>query len=246
MRNLAGAYILLGAYGTLPQEAVTQALPGDAVPVFYETDYLLQANAADYWTLSEHYYPQATNCGCSTASVTMAVNALRSRVAPQSPALSEAAVVAGVDNAVWAARTAENGGGVTLADLELVLHSSLARFDLGGSVETIAASSSEPLTIEELRDALARNESTPNSVMLAYYNQATVTGDPTGGLHVSPIGAYNAEEDRVLLMDVDRECWVPYWTSTETLWSALATSDPREAGPLANATGGCLIVSAAA
>ena len=64
--------------------------------------------------------------------------------------------------------------------------------------------------------------------MLAYYNQAVVTGDPDGGLHVSPIGAFNAEEDRVLLMDVDQECWLPYWTSTET--SLRRAGDARPEG----------------
>jgi hypothetical protein len=245
MRNLAGAYILLGACGTLPSGGFAAALPGDAVPVFHENDYLLQAHEADYWTLSEHYFPQATNCGCSAASVTMAVNALRSRIDPEAPVLSNEAVVA--DDPAWAAQTAEDGGGVTLADLEQILRASLARFDLDGRVETVAADAFKaPATIEELRTALARNEASPESVMLAYYNQAVVTGDPDGGLHVSPIGAFNAEEDSVLLMDVDRECWLPYWTSTETLLTALATPDPKEAGALANETGGCLLISAAA
>jgi Phytochelatin synthase len=234
MRNFAGAYILLGVSGTVAHGMEFPEFPQDTVAIFHENDYLLRENRADYWHLSEFYLPQSTNCGCSAASAAMALNALRSRIAPDEDPLSPDDLVAAVNDPAWAAQTAEDGGGVTMADLAQVLRMSLDRLDL-----------EDPATIDDLREALIRNEASPDSVMLAYYNQAVVTGDPDGGLHVSPIGAFNAEEDRVLLMDVDQECWFPYWTSTETLFDALVTPDPKEDGALANATGGCLLISAA-
>ncbi len=246
MRNFAGAYILLGISGTAAQAAIGPVLPEDTVPAFHENDYLLQKTDADYWTLSEFYSPQSTNCGCSAASAAMALNALRSRVAPHEEPLTPDDLVAAVNDPVWAAQTAEDGGGVTMADLADVLRMSLDRLDLDGAVSALAPDPDDPQTINSLREALARNEASPDSVMLAYYNQAVVTGDPDGGLHVSPIGAYNAEDDRVLLMDVDQEFWLPYWTSTETLFEALVTPDPKEEGTaLADETGGCLLISAA-
>jgi Phytochelatin synthase len=244
MRNFPGAYILLGVSGTVTPAAAIQSFPEDTVPAFHETEYLLQASEADYWTLSEYYFPQSTNCGCSATSAAMALNALRSRVAPDAPSLSEEDLVAA--DPEWAAQTAEDGGGVTMADLEQVLRAGLDRLDLGGAVEAIALSPDDPTTLDALREALIRNETSSESIMLAYYNQSVVTGDPDGGLHVSPIGAYNAEDDRVLLMDVDQEFWLPYWTSIETLYEALVTPDPKEEGALANETGGCLLISAAA
>jgi Phytochelatin synthase len=246
MRNFAGAYILLGISGTSAQAAVVPEFPEDTVPAFHETDYLLQKKNADYWTLSEFYSPQSTNCGCSAASAAMAFNALLNRVAPEAEPLSDSDLLAAVDDPEWTARTAEDGGGVTMADLERVLRLGLDRLDLDGAVSALAPDADDPQTIDSLREALARNEASPDSVMLAYYNQAVVTGDPEGGLHVSPIGAYNAEDDRVLLMDVDQEFWLPYWTSIETLFEALVTPDPREEGDLADETGGWLLISAAA
>ncbi len=246
MRNFAGAYILLGTAATAAQAAPLPEFPEDTVPVYYENDYLLRSLDADYWRLSEYYYPQSTNCGCSAASVAMAVNALRRRVAPQEPILSDGELVAAVNDPLWASWTAEDGGGVTMASLERIVGISLDRLGLEGTVETLAPDPADERGVDSLRDALSRNEASPDSIVLAYYNQAIVTGDPEGGLHVSPVGAYNAEEDRVLLMDVDQECWVPYWTSTETLFSACVTPDPRERGALARMTGGCLIISAAA
>ena len=246
MRNFAGAYILLGVYGTATQAATLPELPQDTVPIVYENDYLLKTKEADYWTLAEFYSPQATNCGCSATSAAMALNALRNRVDPEAPPMSERELLATVNDPAWVARTAEDGGGVTLADLEEVLRIGLDRLDIGGAVRGLAPDPDDPATIEELREALIRNETSADSVMLAYYNQAVVTGDPEGGLHVSPIGAFNAEEDRVLLMDVDQEFWLPYWTSTETLFEALVTPDPKEGGALADETGGCLLITAAA
>jgi len=244
MRQAAGAYILLGVSGTVGSAVALPEFPEDTVPAFHENDYLLRAIDADYWSLSEFYFPQSTNCACSAASAAMALNTLRSRVAPDEAPMSESEIVAAVADPNWTAQTAEDGGGVTLADLENVLRLGLDRLDLGGAVEALAPDSDNPATIEELRAALLRNEASPESIMLAYYNQAVVTGDPDGCMHVSPIGAYNAEEDRVLLMDVDQECWLPYWTSTETLFDALVTPDPKEDGALANATGGCILISA--
>ncbi len=246
MRNLAGTHILF----ELPEAAVSPAdlscFPEDTIPVFYENDYLLREPNADYWRLSEYYLPQSTNCGCSAASAAMALNALRSRLAPDDPILTDRHVVASIGDPTWAARTDHDGGGVALFDLEQSLLESLERFNLDGSVRAFAPDAGELGALDALRNTLIHNESSPDSIMLAYFNQAVVTGDPEGGLHVSPIGAYNAEADRVLVMDVDHECCLPYWTSTETLLAALMTPDPKETGHLAEETGGCLLISAAA
>jgi hypothetical protein len=173
----------------------------------------------------------------------MALNAIRHRLASDEPALDDRSLLAAVSDPVWMERTAEDGGGVTLTDLEESIRTALECLGVPGSVEALSCNVDD-VSLEALRDALIRNETSPDSIMLAYYNQSVVTGDPEGGLHVSPIGAFNAEADRVLLMDVDHECCLPYWTSTETLLAALTTPDPREDGLLANHAGGCLLIFA--
>ena len=77
--------------------------------------------------------------------------------------------------------------------------------------------------------------------MLVYFNQGVITGD-WDGPHISAIGAYDAANDRVLIMDVDRNWYVPYWTSTETLLAGAGEADRREHGVLAGGTGGYLCV----
>uniref|UniRef100_A0A7S0T5R7 glutathione gamma-glutamylcysteinyltransferase n=1 Tax=Mantoniella antarctica TaxID=81844 RepID=A0A7S0T5R7_9CHLO len=46
-----------------------------------------------------------------------------------------------------------------------------------------------------------------------------------GGGHMSPIGAYDAATDRVLVMDVSRYKYPPVWTKLEAVYRAMNTTD---------------------
>lgn len=46
-----------------------------------------------------------------------------------------------------------------------------------------------------------------------------------GGGHWSPLGAYNQEEDRFLLLDVSKYKYPPVWASTDDIFSAMDTID---------------------
>jgi hypothetical protein len=87
-----------------------------------------------------------------------------------------------------------------------------------------------------------KNEASAGNVMLIYFNQGVVTGD-WDGPHVSAIGAYDAESDRALIMDVDRSWYVPYWTSSETLLAALVKPVSEEHGVLAGGQGGYVLAA---
>jgi len=53
----------------------------------------------------------------------------------------------------------------------------------------------------------------------------------TGSGHYSPIGAYHEESDSVLIMDVARFKYPPYWVPLERLWSAMEEADPMTSAP---------------
>ena len=74
-------------------------------------------------------------------------------------------------------------------------------------------------------------------VVLAYFNQGVLTGD-WDGPHISPIAAYDQEARQVLIMDVDRDWYVPYWTSDTKLLEAMLRRAPAGHGRLAGETGG--------
>ena len=51
----------------------------------------------------------------------------------------------------------------------------------------------------------------------------------TGSGHFSPIGGYHKKKDLVLIMDVARFKYPPWWVSVERLWEAMSISDEEAA-----------------
>ncbi len=49
-------------------------------------------------------------------------------------------------------------------------------------------------------------------------------GQERGG-HISPLAAYNADTDQVLILDVSRYKYPPVWVEVEDLWNAVNTVD---------------------
>merc|ERR1712224_830531 len=53
----------------------------------------------------------------------------------------------------------------------------------------------------------------------------------TGAGHFSPVGAYHAEKDMVLVMDVARFKYHPFWVSVPLLWEATQAIDSATGRP---------------
>src|SRR3712207_5833198 len=82
----------------------------------------------------------------------------------------------------------------------------------------------------------------PRSTLFPYTTLFRSTGD-WDGPHISPIGAYDAQRHQVLILDVDRQWYVPYWSGDEQLLVALLRPAPAEHGVLAGQTGSLVRVS---
>jgi hypothetical protein len=61
--------------------------------------------------------------------------------------------------------------------------------------------------------------------LLVNFSRATLSDDDTGGGHFSPLAAYDGRADDLLLMDVARYKYPPFWVDTDLLWQAMATTD---------------------
>ncbi len=244
MKRILGVVFVLAASMAQAEEAAQPKFGPEAVPILNDTAYLRQSPAPDYWTLSAFYVPQHTTSDCSAAAVTMAVNALRGLPANADQGIvTEASLLESVGDAKWTEQVANEGPGVTFDDLHRVLRESLDSTDLAAAtIEAVQPTADDDAALNGLRQALAANEASSDNVMLVYFNQGVITGD-WDGPHVSAIGAYDAGRDRVLIMDVDRDWYVPYWASTKTLLAALLKPAPEDQGVLAGATGGYLLAS---
>ena len=99
-------------------------------------------------------------------------------------------------------------------------------------------------SLAEVRRALAANEASEDDLILIYFNQGVLTGDWEGP-HISPSGAYDQRTGQGLVMDVDREWYIPYWSPDEKLLEAMLRPAPPEHGPLAGETGGLVWIKPA-
>ena len=65
----------------------------------------------------------------------------------------------------------------------------------------------------------------PQHYLLVNFSRATLSDDNTGGGHFSPLAAFNGRADDLLLLDVARYKYPPFWVDTDLLWQAMATTD---------------------
>jgi Phytochelatin synthase len=218
----------------------------DAVPILQRNEYLRAAPAPDYWKLSAFYVPQFTSSACSVASVAMAVNFARGLpAAAEAPLVTQTALLEAVGDEAWTDKGAEGGDGVTFQEFVAVVEESLQSYGIEGhAVEVIRPADAGAASVAEVRRALAANETSDDDLILMYFNQGVLTGD-WDGPHISPIGAYDQGAHQVLIMDVDREWYVPYWSPDEKLVEAMLRPAPAEHGPLAGETGGLVWIKPA-
>jgi Phytochelatin synthase len=231
------------AHADGPKVDARPKLGPNATPIQQSYQYLRTHDAPDYWRLSPYYVPQMSNSACSLATIATVINALRGLPALADQELvSQASLLAAVAIPDWDRKTAEHGEGVTWEELKTYLALSLKAFGLEADIETFRPADASEASLARLRQVLADNERSDVDIALVYYNQGVVTGDYDGP-HVSPLGAYDTQGRRVLIMDVDRQWYGPYWTSDQTLLDAMVRPVPPKYGILAGETGGVVRVT---
>ncbi|MGB6535487.1 MAG: phytochelatin synthase family protein [Xanthobacteraceae bacterium] len=229
-----------------PVAGADQAKPRfgpSALPIEQSSGYLRTHPAPDFWAMMPFYLPQDTDSACSVASIAMLLNALRG-VPPRADVdlVAEGALRKVLGDARWSTETAQNGTGVTFAELLRVVALGLQKYGLHGyEIETFKPSDASHQNLARLRHLLAANERSSKDIALVYFDQGVLTGD-WDGPHISPIGAYDSGSGRVLIMDVDRRYYVPYWSPVRKLLQSMLKPAPGRFGPLAGETGGIVWV----
>ncbi len=209
----------------------------DAARLHDERGYVQSSAAPDFWALMPYYLPQQTQSSCSVASVPMLMNGLRSDLplAADDPLVTEAALLKRAADAAWKKATKEGGSGVSLDQLGRVVQRSLTAYGFGAhEVEVVHVDSTSDEMLARLRSVLVRNEASAQDFVLISYVQSVLTGDPEGNVgHISPIAAYDAERQRVLVLDPDRRWYEPYWVPDRTLLQSMAQPDSQARGKVA-------------
>ncbi len=208
-----------------------------ATPLWQSHEYFHSAKhpAPDFWKLITHYTGQADSLSCSVAAAVMVLNAIdrtRADLRASDANFQQAGLIGDVKAAHWKERVTGEGWkgrvGLTLAELEEVVSQALATYGIKGWTTSIRSfKDAAPQSLDELRAILEANEASADDFVILHFLQDRLTNDPGGPYaHISPVGAYDAASGQVLLLDVDREYYGPYWVSVERLLNALSARTP--------------------
>jgi len=199
-----------------------------------DSGYLRVAPAPAYWALTPYYVGQFTETACSLASAVMVVNASRANIAREAGAelVTQPSLLAAVGSEPWRAGVVDDDGhGVSLMQLQGLLAASLGVNDItSADVEAVSLVQHTADGLARFRDTLHACEAAPGRFVIANYHMAAVIGRGDYG-HFSPVGAYDAASDRVLILDVYRVELEPYWVPAERLFEGMATINRADGEP---------------
>lgn len=206
--HLVTAFTLsLSAVETIP------LAPGPGVKLFLDSDY-----RCDYWRLINYFETQITNAFCSIASSVMILNALD--IPKPYVERFRYPLFTQEDNFFTPAVTA-------IVSRETVLRRGSTVSELAKMLNTFEVKATplhaNTLTLETFRSLLMSVLVDPNRYVIADFYRPALGQKGTG--HFSPLAAYNAKEDQVLVLDVSRYKHPPFWVKTEDLYNSMLTCD---------------------
>jgi hypothetical protein len=228
--------------GTFPELSLSQSYSQtnepfrkyftNAKPISRENTFFSKNSALDYWNLSPYYQSQITSSACSLAVFTQAVNTITGIKAEngQSLLFTPYTLLEKIQDKSYAERVAENGGGVSLPELAKLFKKHFPKV-LSHKVQVHMYRSlrANPISQNELENVLIENEKNKNDIIIVNFLQSALTGDPEGAIgHYAFVGAYNSEQQRVLILDPDREFYEPYWVSLDLLHSGITDEKGKD------------------
>lgn len=181
----------------------------------HDQGHLRRAAAPAFWALVPFHVQQPDDVSCGPASVAVVLGALRARAGHAPPQVDH--------NAVVTLAGGPRGEGFTLVELADLVSRGLAAAELEG--EVAAVHMEDPGAVAgEIRGDLGALEA-GRIFLIANFAVAPLLGVVDVGHH-SPIGGYDAATDRVLVLDVYRRTFEPYWAPASLLIDAMAAVDP--------------------
>ena len=206
----------------------------ELIPLRLDHGYLRGAPDSAYWQVAPHLIQQATDSSCSLATAVMLLNTVRGcegHLRHTGP-VSEASLLDTLGDEAWRAAVAQDGNGLSLTEFEAAMERALARFecDRNWRIE-IAPVMDADAVIGDLRAALVTMERDGAGFAAANFHLDLFYGDGVDVGHFSPIGAYDAARDLVLMLDVYKKDYEPVWAPLPRLAKAMATASRKTGEP---------------
>lgn len=184
-----------------------------------QTLLLQSVDRADYGPLAEQFLTQANLAYCGVASMVMVLNSL---AVPAPAAAGYGSYRFWTQQNVFESTSTRAvlvpelvaRQGMTLEQLRALLasHGLQARAIHG-----------DRLSQAQFRLLLRSNLSDPSDRLLVNYDRQAL--GQAGGGHISPVAAYHAATDRVLILDVARYRYPSVWVPLADLWQAIRSTD---------------------
>jgi len=200
-------------------------------PLSRDHAYIRNNPAPAYWALSPYLVHQHTDASCSLATATMLLNGARALdgTARLGDFIGERSLLDRLADDHWRREiTPPDGNGLSTEELTEKLGGCLSLYNLSGwTVVPHLVSAADRGTADAFRAELEAMERDGDRLIGANYHLATTYGDDWDIGHFSPIGAYDAGSDRVLLLDVWKEDYEPSWLPLERLLAGMAIPSVR-------------------
>lgn len=202
-----------------------------AVPLAKSFDFFQSRKGANpgFWALISHYVPQMNEHACSAATLATVLNAAREQLKQTSTDLiiTQESLLNTVPIENWKKRLTPGGDegkyGVTLDQFGKIARYVFRKFGfLNASVQVVHVETVDDDKKNELQEVLS--QLSEKDFLVANFDQGIFTDDESAG-HFSPIGAYDPDRKRVLILDAYRSLYEPYWVSLDTFMKGMATKD---------------------
>jgi len=174
-------------------------------------------SSENYMSLSEQFLTQSSPPSCGVATLAMVLNSLK--VDPgrvwQKPWrwFTEDMLIS-----CFPLEKTEETLGLTMEHFGLIAECN------GAIAQTFYGSETTLVDFRKAIQAVFLNTVADRRLVVAFDRQ--VLGQ-TGTGHYSPIGAYHEQSDMLLVMDVARFKYPPYWVPVSVMWEAMRTVDPE-------------------
>ncbi|KAL0037777.1 hypothetical protein WJX77_011527 [Trebouxia sp. C0004] len=174
-----------------------------------------------FWLLAQEFTTQDSQDWCGLASASMVLNALP---IPK-PAINafegypyfyqDNILKTSKPKVMTASEVAKSGLG--LDDITDILNA-----HVGVEAEALHTDPGA-VSLDQFRQSIADAMAASDTYLIANFDRYEFMGE--GGGHHSPLGAYCAESDTVLILDVARYRFKPYWVPVEKMYNATASSN---------------------
>lgn len=220
MTKVMNSFLVLGliCFSAFAEESKPKYV-STTVRLSQSRDFVKKNAAPDFWAFMPYYVPQQDGAACGVASMTMLANAARSH-----DALTASDTLITQKALVEKIKVDYVGKGLSLDQLADNIHKAMKEYSKGFH-QAVYHVDGTPAQTKKIREILIKNEKSDRNFIIANFLQAAYTGDPEGPGHISPVGAFDEKNNKVLIFDVDREYYEPYWVSFDTFIKGMNTAD---------------------